>query len=137
MKKLIYESKICHTLFSHQMTTFFHYYQNELEKGESSTLLVRTFGHVSHSIRAIIPSFQISYFSTYLLMSFSYFSFNLSVLMGRLQYNLVVDPSHEIPVSYCLFCGPLILFSKVSSASTISQSGSFALPVVMGCTTST
>ena len=74
-----------------------------------------------------VPSFvffQIFYFSTDLLMFFSYSSFNLSVLMRRVQRNLVVDPLHGIPVSYCLSCGPLILFSKVSSASLISQSGS-------------
>ena len=47
--------------------------------------------------------------------------------------NEVVDPLHGIPVSYCHSYGPLILFSKVSSTSIISQSGSFALPAVMGC----
>ena len=41
---------------------------------------------------------------------------------------------HGIPVSDCLSCGPLIFISKVSSAPLISQSGSFALPAVMGCT---
>ena len=95
--------------------------------------LVRPFGHVPHFIRAILRSFQISYFSTDLLMSFSY-SFNLFVPMRRVQINLEVDPLHKIPVSYCLFYGPLILFSKVSSISQISQSGSFALPAVMECT---
>ena len=35
-------------------------------------------------------------------------------------------PLPEIPVSNCLSYGPLILFSQVSSASLISQSGSFA-----------
>ena len=44
---------------------------------------------------------------------------------------MVVDPLRGIPVSYCLSYGPLILFSKVSSASLISQSGSSALPVVI------
>ena len=96
--------------------------------------LVRPFGHVPHLIHAILRYFPISYFSTDLLMSFSYSSSNLSVLMRRVQWNLVVDPLHGIPVSYCLSYGPLILFSKVSSASLISQSGSFALPAVMGCT---
>ena len=46
----------------------------------------------------------------------------------------VVDPLHGIPVSYCLFYGLFILFAKVSFASVISQSGSFALPAIMGCT---
>ena len=41
---------------------------------------------------------------------------------------------HGIPVLYCLSCGPLLLFYKVSSASLISQSSSFALTAVMGCT---
>ena len=96
--------------------------------------LVGPFGHVPHLIRAILRSFHISFISTDLLMSFSYSSFNLFVLMRRVQWNAVVDPLHGIPVSYCLSCGLLILFSKVSSASLVSQSGSFALQVVMGCT---
>ena len=54
------------------------------------------------------------------LISFSYSSFNQSVLM---QLNLVVDPSHGIPVFYCLSHGPLLLFSKCS----------FAQLVVMEC----
>ena len=45
-----------------------------------------------------------------------------------------VDPLHGIPVSYYLSCGPLLLFSKVSSASLISQFGRCTLPAVMGCT---
>ena len=35
------------------------------------------------------------------------------------------------PIAFLV--GPLVLFSKVSSASQISQSGSFTLPVVIGC----
>ena len=62
-------------------------------------------------------------FSTDLLMLFFYSSFNLSV-----------EPLHGIPVSYCVSYGPLILFSKVSSASLICQSGSFELPALMVCT---
>ena len=65
--------------------------------------LVMPFGQVPHFIRAILRSFHISYFSTDPLMSFSYSSFNLSVLMRRVQRNLVVDPLHGIPVSYRLF----------------------------------
>ena len=42
---------------------------------------VRAFGYVLHRIRAILRSFQISNFSTDLLMYFSYSSFNLFVLM--------------------------------------------------------
>ena len=38
------------------------------------------------------------------------------------------------PLLIAFLMGPLILFSKVSSASLISQSGSFELPAVMGCT---
>ena len=95
--------------------------------------LVRPFGNV-HLIRAIVRSFQISYISTDLLMYFSYSSFNLSVFMRRIQWNLVVNPLHEIPVSYCLSCGLLILFFKVFYASLNSQSGGSALPVVMECT---
>ena len=45
-----------------------------------------------------------------------------------------VNPLHGVPVSYCLSDVPLILFSKVSSDSLISQSGSFSLPAVIGCT---
>ena len=96
--------------------------------------LVRPFEHVPDLIRAILRSLQISYFSTDLLMSFSYSFFNLSVPMRRVQWNLVVDPLHGILVSYCLSYGPLILFSKVSSASLIGQHCSFALPAVMGGT---
>ena len=95
--------------------------------------LVRPFGHVPHLIRAIIRSFQITY-STNLLMSFFCSSFNLSVLVRRVQWNLAVNPLHGIAVPYCLSYRPLILFSNVSSASLISQSGSFALPAVIGCT---
>ena len=47
--------------------------------------LIMPFGHVPHVIRDILRSFRISYFSTNLLMSFSYSSFNLSVLMRRVQ----------------------------------------------------
>ena len=47
--------------------------------------LVKLFGRVPHLIRAILRSFRISYFTTDLLVSFSY-SFNLSVFM-RLGYN--------------------------------------------------
>ena len=47
---------------------------------------------------------------------------------------MVIDLLHGIPVSDCLSCGPLILLSKVSSTSLISQPGSFALPAVMGYT---
>ena len=54
--------------------------------------------------------------------------------MQRVQLNLVVDPLHEISVSYCLSYRPFIFFSKVSSASLIRQIGCFALPAVMGCT---
>ena len=39
------------------------------------------------------------------------------------------DPRILLP-----FLWPLILFSNVSSASLISQSDSFGLPTVMGCT---
>ena len=38
------------------------------------------------------------------------------------------------PRTYCLSCGPIILLSKVSSASLTTQSGSFELSAVMGCT---
>ena len=48
--------------------------------------------------------------------------------------NFVVNTSHGILVSYCLSCGTLTLFSKVSSASLIKQSGSLSLPAVIGCT---
>ena len=74
-----------------------------------------------------VPSFILSRFSTSPLIC-------RSVLMRRVQLNLVVDLLHGIPVFYCLSYEPLILFSNVSSASLISQSGSFALPAVMGCT---
>ena len=68
--------------------------------------------------------------STDLLKSFFFYSsFNLSVLMRRVQWNLAVHPLHGISVFYCLSCGPLTLFSKFSSATLISQSGSFALLV--------
>ena len=83
--------------------------------------LVRPFEHVLHLICAILRSFKISYLSTNLLMSLFCSSFNLS-----LQLNLVVDPLHGIPVSYCLSCGPLILYSKVFSSSLINQSNCFA-----------
>ena len=66
---------------------------------------------------SLFRSFHISYFSTDLQMSFSYSSFNLSVFMRRVQWNLEVDLLHGIPVPYCLSCGFLILFSNVSSAS--------------------
>ena len=99
-----------------------------------TSALARPFGHVPGLTCAIFRSFQIYCFSTDLLMYFTYSSFNLSVLMRRIQWNLVVDPLHGIPVSYCLSYGPLLLFSKVSSASLINQSYSFALPAVMVCT---
>ena len=86
--------------------------------------------HVPRLICTILRSFKISFFSTDLLKDFSYSSFNLSVLMRRVQCNLVFDPLHEISVSYCLSCGPHILFSKVSSASLIIQSVSCALPAI-------
>ena len=47
--------------------------------------LVRPFGRVPDFIRAIYRSFQISYFSTDLLMFFSYSSFYLSVLVRRVR----------------------------------------------------
>ena len=62
-------------------------------------------GHVPRLIRAIFRSFLIFYF-TDLLMSFSCFSFNPSVLMRRVQCDMVVDSLHEIPVSYCFSYGP-------------------------------
>ena len=44
--------------------------------------------------------------------------------------NEVVDPLHGIPVLYCLSCGPLLLFSNVSSASLIIQSGGNAIALL-------
>ena len=60
------------------------------------------------------------YFSTDLRMSFSYSSFNLSVLMQRVQRNLAVDPLRESSASYCFSYESIMLFSKVSFASLIS-----------------
>ena len=88
--------------------------------------LVRPLGHVPHLIRAILRSFLIYYFSTDL--------FDIFCSHAEGTMNEVVDPLHGIPVYYCLSYGPLIIFSKVSSASLISQSDSFTLPAVMGCT---
>ena len=65
------------------------------ERYRISLALVRSFGHVLHLIRAILRSFQISYFSTD-LMSFCCFSFDLFVLARRVQWSLVVDPLHGI-----------------------------------------
>ena len=48
--------------------------------------------------------------------------------------NEVVNPLNGITVSYCLFLWiPLTIFQGLT-ASQISQSGSFALPAVMGGT---
>ena len=103
-------------------------------RGDMTTLeTVRAFGHVPHHIRAILRSFLISYFSAVLLM-FSLTLLSIFQFSCGVQWNLLVDPLHGIPVSYCLSYGPFISFSKVSFASLISQSGSFALPAVMGCT---
>ena len=85
------------------------------------------------SVPSLISAFVLSDF---LLLHrfadvFSY-SFNLSIHMRR--YNEIWKFSLDgIPVFYCLSYGPLLLFFKVSSASLISQSGSFALPAVMRC----
>ena len=46
-----------------------------------SLALVKPFGHVPHLIRAILRSFRIFYFSTDLLIYFSYSSYNPSVLL--------------------------------------------------------
>ena len=87
--------------------------------------LVRPFGNVPHLIR--IPYFVLSRFPTSPLMSFSYSYFSVSVLMRKVQWYLVVDPLHEIPLSYCLSCVLLILFSRVFSASINSLTN----PVVL------
>ena len=91
--------------------------------------LVGFFEHVPHLIRAILCSFQISYFTDVFFLLF--FQSLCSHAEGTMKFS---RPFAWDPSSYCLFCDPLILFSKVSSASLISHSGSFAQPVVMGCT---
>ena len=53
--------------------------------------LVRSFGHVPHLSRAILRSFQTSYVSTDLLMSFSYSSLNLSA-----QGNPAICSNHRL-----------------------------------------
>ena len=103
------------------------------ERYRITLALVRPLGQVSRLIRAILRSFQISYFSTN-LVSFYCSSFNFFFPMRRIQCNLVVDPLHGISVPYYLSYGPLILFSKGSSASLTWQYCILALPVVMGYT---
>ena len=95
--------------------------------------LVRPFEHVPHFILPIFRSFQISYFSTDLLKSFSCSSFNLSVLVRWVQWNLVVDPSHGFSVSYCLSYGPSYFLPGFYHL-PFSQPDSFVLPAVMGGT---
>ena len=67
-----------------------------------------------HLIRVIIRSFQISYFSTDLLMFFSCSSFDLSVLMRRVQWNLVVDPLRGIFVLLPFLWTYLIIFQDLT-----------------------
>ena len=125
----------CHALWGYWISSDL-YQEEELRppgRCRITLALVKPFGHVPDLIRAILRYFQISDSSTDMLMSFLTLP-SIFVLMRRVQWNMVVHPLHEIPVSYCFSCGLLILFSNVSSASLIGQSGSFALPAVIGCT---
>ena len=76
-----------------------------------------------------VQSFVLSRFPTSQLIFWFLF-----ITLSFFLFSYVVDPLHEIPVSYYLSYRPLILFSKVSSASLISQFCSFALSAAIGCT---
>ena len=71
--------------------------------------LVCFFGHVPRLICAIFRSFQFFY-STDLLISFSYSSFNFSVSMRRVRRNLVVTLCMGSLFSTAFLLGPLYYF---------------------------
>ena len=71
-------------------------------------------------------SFHPSFFQDFLFFTLSIFPFSCGEY-NEVWYLILA----WIPVSYCFSCGSLVLFSKVSSASLISQSGSFALLLVI------